>query len=377
MGEAVVPVEFRHATVIAGTLSEGFAIPDLTVLGPDVRARILYETVETAARESEGGANLAEALTHRFGPTAAGYLGEAVAKMLRADPADLDPSALSIANFGRVRLVPDDTARFLKKLPELDDRIAGPSLDDPFRYTPEADEIYPHRNFYPARMGMRGFCDAAERYLSAAGVDLHLETRIDSLSIQSDRIVSQFSNGTEESFDRIFWTADPGFLSALLFDGNPLADLQHPVPMVLFYFVVSEGNIGPYTYLHDYMPEHLVFRISAAGRYGRQFKPDGTTYICCEVTTEIGSPVWEDPQGHADTVWREALALGAVTGDRPGDMHVLKTPVSYRAGKPGYGAALKDLTKGIAALSPRIVIDAQGAFARNDILRDLRQIAAA
>jgi len=147
--------------------------------------------------------------------------------------------------------------------------------------------------------------------------------------------------------------------------------------MVLFYFVVPEENVGPYTYLQDFTPENLVFRISTAGTYSRQIKPDGTTFICCEVTTELGSPVWEDPQGQAERVWQEALAMGAVTGVWHGDPYVLKTPVSYRVGKPGYSAVRNDLAKGIAALCPRIVIDAQGAFYRTDILHDMRRILAA
>jgi len=377
MGDAVVPVDGYYASMTAGKVSEGITIPDLTVFGPDVCAKILYETVEAAAHESGGGANLKEVLTRRFGATAAGHLGTAVAKMLRTDPVNLDPSTLRTVNLGRARVVPDDTAGFLKNLPGLDDRIAKSSQDDPFRYAPDAKTSYRHSHFYPATMGMRGFCDAAEKYLTSAGVELCLGTRIEGLSIKGDGIVSRLSNGTEKTFDRVFWATDLGILSGLLFGANSLADLQHTVPMVLFYFVVPEGNVGPYTYLQDFTPENLVFRISTAGSYSRQIKADGTTYICCEVTTELGSPVWEDPQSHAEAIWQEALALGAVTGPRHGDFHVLKTPVSYRVGKPGYGAVLDDLAKGIAALSPRIVVDAQGAFYRTDILRDLRRILAA
>ncbi len=377
LDRAVVPVKFRYASVTEGRLSEGFAIPDLTVLGSERCSRILYETIEAATRDNGDGANLAETLVRRFGPSAAEALGRAAAKMLRAEPAELDPSVLRTANFGRARIVPDGEAALLKTIPELDKRIAGSSQGDPFRYTPEAKAVYPHRNFYPAQRGMRGFCDAAERYLVDAGVALCLGTRIDSVSIQGESVVSRFSNGTERAFDRVIWSADLGLLSALLFGANSLADLQHNVPMVLYYFVLPENQVGPYTYLHDFSPEHLTFRISAAGRYGRQVKPDGTTYVCCEATTELDSPLWTDPQAHAEEVWREAKDLGAVFGVRPEAMHVLKTPVSYRVGKPGYGHVVEELAKSIAALCPRILVDAQGAFYRNDILRDLRRLAAA
>ncbi len=55
MGDAVVPVDGRYASMTDGKLSDGITIPDLTVWGPDVSARILYETVAAAAQDGDQG----------------------------------------------------------------------------------------------------------------------------------------------------------------------------------------------------------------------------------------------------------------------------------------------------------------------------------
>lgn len=377
MGGAVVPVSFKYASAIDGKLSDGFAIPDLTAFGPEVCARILYETIEAASRPYQEARSLEEALRARFGQTAADHLGRAAAKMLRARPDELDAAVLWTANFGRIRAVPEEATRLLKVHPVLDERLAGSSQADPFRYAQDARGAYPFRNFYPAERGMRGFCDAAERHLAGAGVELCLGTRLDELSADAQGVGCLFSDGQERRFDRAFWTADLGILSNLLFGKDPLTPLVHKVPMVLYYYVVDEEAIGPHTYIHDFTAEDAVFRVSAAGRYGQQITDDGRTYVCCEATTEIGSPLWENPEGHAEKIWRETAALGMVNGPMPDSRHVLKTPVSYRVGRPGHQDAARDLRDRIVRTMPQIALDSEGAFYRNDILKSLRELVAA
>ncbi len=380
MDWAIVPVSARYASVTAGKLSKGFTIPDLTVLGKDVCAKILYEMVKAQAEgveDTQEAESLEQALHLQFGPTAADYLGKAAWKFLRVHPNELDASVLRVTNFGRIRLLPEVATRMLKSHPVLDERLADSTQDDPFRHVPGALTTFPHRHFYPAEKGMQGFCDAAERYLAAAGIELRLGTRLKSMQSDAQGVSALLTDGTERRFDRVFWAADLGQLSELVFGEDSIAGLVHKVPMVLYYFVLPQDRVGPYEFLHDFMPEHLVYRISAPGHYGRQIKDDGSTYICCEVTTEIGSPVWEDPEGHAESVWGSAVAHGAVTGEDYDDVHILKTPVSYQVGKPGHSAALRSLKERIAAASPRIVVETEAACFRYDILRAVRQLVAA
>lgn len=377
--ERILPVDFRYASIVGGCKSEGFAIPDLTAFGQATQEKILYELVSAAADGPAAGEpdSLDGLLAARFGPTAAACLRGPLRKMLQADAKDLDPSVMATANFNRVRALPEGLTELLKHHPLLDERLAASSQDDPMRFVRDEVSRHAFRNFYPAERGMRGFCDAAQARLESDGVALRLGSEITAISPERDAVACVFRNAAQQRFDQVFWTVDGALLAPLLLNEALPTGLVHRVPMILYYFVLPETDVGPYTYIHDFEPEHLLFRASAAGSYGRQVKDDGTTFLCCEVTTTMGSPEWEAPEEFARQVWREAADAGIMTGDGLTAMKILKTPVSYRVGKRGYGAAMGALSARLAAVSDRIVMTEQTGFYRNKILKDLASLVAA
>lgn len=375
----ILPVDFRYASILGGRKSDGFAIPDLTAFGQATQEKILYELVGATAATSPTVEpdSLDGLLVARFGPTAAACLSGPLRKMFQADAKDLDPSAMAIANLNRIKVLPDAPTELLKHHPAFDERLAASSQDDPMRFVRDEVSRHEFRNFYPAERGMRGFCDAARARLEADGVDLRLGSEITKISPERDAVTCGFRDAADARFDRLFWTVDTALLASLLLNEGLSAGLVHQVPMILYYFVLPEAAVGSYTYVHDFEPDHLLFRASTAGPYGRQVKDDDTTFLCCEVTTTVGSPEWEAPEEFARQVWREAVDAGVMTGDGLTAMKILKTPVSYRVGMRGYSAATRALSERLAAVSNRIVLTEQAGFYRNEILKDLANLMAA
>ena len=376
MQNQVIPVEFRYASITEGHFSDGFAVPDLSVLGREAQQRMLFEILAATVAPEKPAANLADVLVGRFGPTAAGVLARAAQKFLRADPATLDPSALGLTRLSRIKVVPDDIADLLKQHPVLDERLVASSQGDPFKYVRDRVSDLSFRSFYPAANGMHGFCVSADRALREAGVELRLGTGIEAIELGREP-VCHLAGGDRLRADQIIWTLDSGVLAAMLFGENPLAGLVHKVPMIFYYFVTPQDQVGEFTYIQDFTPDHLLFRGAAIGTYGRQIKPDGTTFVCCEMTADIGSPQWQAPEEFADHMWREARAAGLVLAEAPLDCHLIKTPVSYSAGTVGYGAAKDEMDARIAAAGEGLVVPERDLTFRGEIVMSMRDLVAA
>ena len=373
MDDEVWPVEVKYAAVTEGRFSDGLAVPDYSGAPPAVRARMLYEVTEAAAApESPAPArHLHECLRRRFGKTLARRLAGAVRKMFQIEPERLDAAALGATPFGRIRVVPDQQGRMLKLAPALDERLAASSQDEPLRYYRDQATRYPYRNYYPRHRGMRGFCDRAGAYLAELGVDLKLGSKINGIGRRKQGLAMELDDGESISSELCLWTSGPAGLAKVLHDDDKLADQLHRVPMVLYYFAVPRERVGDYTYIHDYDEESLVFRASAPGVYGRQTNQQGETYVCLEVPTRIGSPVWEESDEHRHQVWREACDLHLVTGPCPATYKVLRTPVSYQIACKGYTKAAARLEGRLGRLKDRLVLSGHG-FAKDDIISTLR-----
>ena len=375
MDGEVIPVHVKYASVTEGVKSDGVAVPDYTVLDRATQARILFEVVEAATAGPRDNTTLADVLSNRYGETLAERLSSAARKMLRVDPDQLDACVLPSTVFGRIRIVPDDLALLLKESPALDERIAASSQHDPLKFYRDQAAKYPYRNYYPHGKGMRSFCEKALERLRNLGVNVVFGEAVESISNHGAKLDLTLSSEKVLEADRVLWGTDAGMLAKVVFDHNPLDGLVHAVPMAMYYFKCPREQVGEYTYIHDYSEDSLIFRASSPGAYGGQVDADGSTYVCFEVPTTIGSPVWEDPDGHLSAVWQEALALGIVHGEQPQDHTVLRAPVSYRMAKVGFEAAQNELTARVRELSERIIIAEQTAFSKADIVASLRDIA--
>ena len=371
----VLPVHVKYAAVTEGRKSDGLVVPDFTVLDPARQREILYQVIEAAAAGPAGPAdNLFDHFVQRYGPLLAEHLACAARKMLRIDPSELEADAVAATSFTRVRVLPDGPSELLKGLDVFDERLAASSQDDPLKYYREAGEAFPYRSFYPRDRGMLGFCERALGHLRGIGVNVVLGAAIEKISHTRGGLELSFAEAAPVAVDSLLWAIDAEILMRILYGDEFAPPPIHRVPMVLYYFAVPRDRVGDYTYIQDYTEDHLVYRASAQGVYSEQALADGSSVVCFEVPTELGSRVWSRPEDHLDAVWREGVALGMVRGRRPRRHTVMQTPMSYKVPKCGFNRAIEAMTAAIAEFSDRIVVANQTAVSKIDIMAALGDV---
>ena len=343
LGEDFHPVTVRYASKFLGTKSEGLAVPCFAGCDTTTQSTLLQETLHAASIDPASPNSLAELFAQRYGPTAARLLAVATRKAYRVDPSELDPASIDMTVLGRVALFDDQLSRTLKRLPRLDEVLAVRSDHDPLLFYRDRVQRRNFRNFYPSRHGMRGFCERAQALLESLGVELLVGTDLLDFERCPGRVrvnLRERAASTPRSIDagRIVWSLGIERLAALCGHGEELAQHVIGVPMVLYYFTLPEVDAGEYSYVHDFDAGTLIFRASCPGNYGRDNRPAGSSYLCCEVPTERGSSVWNDPAAFTDRVWDEVRALGLSRGARFDAAHTMKVPSSYRVLRRGYSA---------------------------------------
>ena len=368
LGQEIVPVDVRYAAVMADRKVDGLAVPDFTSLSEETKRRALFELMNAvAAPEGPAAVTLKDVYDQRFGKTLSDLLDGPTRKMLRAEPRDLAPESFISTPFQRLRFLDDSVTEILKKSPDLDDVIALPVKNDPLRHYKNSVSLYPHRNYYPLKKGMRQFCEQAADYLRKIGVDLRIETGLSGIAKHDGKLTLDFG-GEALACDRLLWASPVGGLAGLLWGENPLMGWATPVPMLMYYYLVPQDRVGPYAYMHDFSEQHLLFRPSAIGRYGGQNREDGMTYVCLEVVTDRDSAEWNDPDAFAERVWQEAADLGVVEGPCPETRMVHAMPVTYVPPKPGFTQRRDALmTRLQQEFDGRVHALEQHAFSKTDI----------
>jgi protoporphyrinogen oxidase len=378
--EQALPVDVRFASVINGRRTEGFELPALDSFGADVSAKILLELLRGSASGVAQPAprSLAELLEQRYGATAASLLDRALFKQFRAHAGELAPEAVNATTFGRIKAVDDEVARLLKKLPALDARLAAGSQGDPMKYYRDRVKLYPHRSFYPAHGGMKGFVSSAGKRLAELGVRVLVDTELSALELGGSVRLQTTKHGSLEA-DSLLWTLGLGRLETLLGGESTIAAATQQVPMVLYYFAIPKSAETGYSYVNDFDPDNLVFRASVPGAYGRGNCPEGQSYVCCEVPSDPERDEWKEPERFAAQVWSEVLRLGVARGE-PLAHRAIKTPVSYKAPRRELGEK-SELLRARLAREKKLLLTDEWAFSTTrtvlEVQRMLRERSAA
>jgi len=349
--------DMRVASVYNGAKSVDSVVPDLMSLPKEEVATILSQIIGVAAHDPDvaGAQNLAETFKRRFGPAAAIHLNRMCEKIATSSPGNLSPAAISTTLGLRVKIVDDKSAALLKKLGPLDDRIAATNVSDPYKYLKTSNPKIPHRHFYPKTGGTGALPRAAKAYLENAGCNIYLGTMIDGFKADADGISLEIS-GKKQHFDYMIWALDTGLLSQIALGEDLASSKVHATPMGLYYFLTPRNEIGDLSFIQNYDPHYLTFRVSSAGAYSNQITADGNSYICSEITTKLGTDLWENPERYADKIWKEALELGMVQSKKPVDTLVKKTPISYKHEKVGFEGAFRTVEAELSKITDRIII---------------------
>jgi len=372
MPDGVVPVSPCLGSYMNGTLSDDVEYPDLSGLAGAKEA--LDELIATAKQDhpapTHGEESMGDFLRRRYGKKATSMLDLALTKMLGVSAETFSANCAAALPVRRILLTSTEDAARLKQDPALDDRILQAWSGDTMRFNNPDARDYPARAFYPASGGMGEFSRQAQKGLEERGVDIHLETKINSLTSNAKSVKIDCGDQGEFSADRMIWTAGPSTLAAITSAPNDIDAHIQGVPMVLVYFDMEKANSPTRHYVHDFDPEHLVFRVSSPTQWAPHVSPEGRAYLCCEITTTTDSQVWNDTEAHLDRIWDEAKALGMAKGKRPQNFKVMKTPVSYKLPLAGYEASMIPLKTWLSH-QPHIEMSDPFTFAKQKIVREV------
>jgi protoporphyrinogen oxidase len=266
-------------------------------------------------------------------------------------------------------------AEFVKQIEALDDRIAMPSKNNPMYLEEKNKSEFKHKNFYPAKNGMRNFCLKAEKYLKKIGVNVCLDVSIEMMEAVNGKVsINCLPNEAIEA-DHCLWTLSLPILESLLYDKATLKDSIHQVPMVLIYFLIDFDQLGNYSYIHDYTPEHIIFRPGAIAAQTGYKNEKGQTYVCFEITTGKETDIWKNPANYIEKVWQEGIALDMVRGNRPKDHLIKHLPTTFSPGKINHGALSEKLTNKIFSdFGDTLKISDQRVFSKFDIKNSVTQL---
>jgi len=359
MDGEVAPVDVKFASVLHGEVTPGFELPNLASLGPAVADRILRELLEACTLPARPAETLHDLLETRYGPTAALALDGCLRKVFSDGAAALAPEAIQATTFRRIRVVPDELAKLLKRLEVVDDRLAQGSAADPMSFYRDKVSLYPHRSFYPASGGMAGFASRARKVLERMGVRIHTGVTLRALSLRPSAKIITDAHGEFEP-EAIVWTLGLGRLEPWLGGTNNIVASTVAVPMLLYYFDIAKEQETGMSYVNDFDLQTRVFRASVPGSYGSGNCPPGRSYVCCEVPISTESELWQEPARFSGQIWAEARRLGVATGE-PADVFTLKARESYKAPRADHFSRSADLAAALER-EPQILSTREWGF---------------
>tara|TARA_R110000868_G_scaffold219607_1_gene470717 strand:+ start:21768 stop:23102 length:1335 start_codon:yes stop_codon:yes gene_type:complete len=354
MGGQAVPVSPRIAAVTNGHISIDVEYPDFNHFGPELAGAILLDVIAAAAADrvpevmANPDASLEDLLQARFGPRGTEMLRPVVRKITTLNPDQLSAKAAVQLPVRRILVTDPASADLLKQVPALDDRILKPSTGTGLDFYQDAKHVMPGRMFYPSEGGMSGFTRQCVDGLKTSGAALDAGKAVTAIRRVGQAVTVDFADGEQVTTDHLLWTVGPEALAKAAGIEIDVEAVYHRLPMVFFYFDVAEDCVGDRHFMVDTAPANHCFRISIPPNYGPGLAPEGRSFICCEVTCEIDTPIYQDPEAFAAVIWREAVAAGMAFGEGPDDVLTMKAPATYRFPKLGAEAALKPLTDWLA-----------------------------
>ena len=363
LGQSVLPVNVKYAGFIESGRYDGYSVPNLEKTSLDFKG-CLWQIFEQL-KDKRKPKNLKDYLELRFGTIAAEKLVSAAEKKICMNPETLDIAAKDIILFDRIAIFEKQLSIELKKHPELNNRIALSSENKPAEFYPDALSEYPYRNFYPKGKGMQTFAERAKLYLEKLGVEILLNSNIQ--SVHKDKLLI---DDAPVSFDHLVWSSELAHAEKYFLGTNQIEDLLQPMPLVVYYFFPKATQCSDYTYVHDHRKNSLTFRSSNAGIVGQQII-DEKTYITCEIPCKINSQIWEDTENFSSQIWSEAVEHGIVSGNEPTSFFIKKSD-AIKLPKVGFTEIEERIKQQITEQGDNIHIFSDMKFARQEIVSSIQ-----
>lgn len=326
----------QWACTTGDTWTHGFEMPDFSEADPDLAGKALREL---RALKDKKTPQTPAAYVDFYRQTYGDALTDAIIPMLNkytgSDPDQISADARGLMGmFSRPKLGTDAEMIALKECDSFWDDRLGVSLmsgDDRF-----AGKSVNKKFCYPARGGLRGFCDEAGKRLAELGVDVFMSSGVSEIRDAQDHVEVTAGEHTLKG-SKIFWSLPEIVLAKILELDVDLMSSAIPVGTCFFVYEVPVDSISGPDYLQDYNTDRLPFRYNKAGVYSNQIKADGSTYVTAEVPCHpaaIKSIVTPENDARA---WQAMLDTGFVkSGSEPIARHSWGHPVAYTMPKIGW-----------------------------------------
>lgn len=338
------------------TWTSGFEMPDFSEDNKKVSVAALHELqkIQGALQEDT---NLHEDYLSwyksHYGATLANAIAPMMKKYTGSDPTELAFAArASMGMFSRPKIGTDTEMITLKESSSFyDDRLGVSLLSGDDRFSGRSVVM---KFAYPAKKGLRGFCECVQERLIELGVSVFLSSAVDKIEDDGNKVTVSTGN-TSLSADRLFWSLPDHLLLKILNLESSVASLAVPVGSAFFAFEVDAASILGPDYLHDYSTDRLPFRYNKAGVYGQQIKENGKTYVMAEVPCHPKDNARLLSDTSRDLVWQAMKDVGFVEPETEFYEYTYwGYPVAFTLPKVGWEAPMREDHAKVKEYSSRI-----------------------
>ncbi|MEP3299045.1 MAG: NAD(P)-binding protein [Pseudoruegeria sp.] len=338
------------------TWTNGFEMPDFSVDNPALAQRALAElkALENEPQSTQVPDRYLDWYRLNYGATLTDSIIPMLRKYTGSDPALFSADARSsLGMFSRPKLGSDAEMIELKeKSPFWDDRLGVSLMSGDRRFAGKST----NKKFaYPARHGLKGFCDAAQKRLIEMGVDIYTGHGVNAIS-DSGQAVRVTAGDQTFTASKLFWSLPEVVLAKILDLEVDLMSSAVPVGTCFFAFEVPANSVQGPDYLQDYSQDRLPFRYNKVGIYGEQTKSNGNTLVTAEVPSHpanIKTVITDENQSRA---WQALLDTGYLKpGTIAADAMYWGHPVAYTMPKAGWRTPYEKAQQLFNDVSERIV----------------------
>ena len=227
-------------------------------------------------------------------------------------------------------------------------------------------------NLYPRGTSLETIRLAMESALKRAGVDVKMDTVIQSLDGQAR--VCTFADGPV-GYDQIFFGGDCRDTEKLLLGTSTLSENTHLLPEIFHCFVVLTAAVDDAYYLIDDDTDHLSTRITNFCNYMDARDADGNGVICVEQPVDRDSEDWNHPEKLQERIFQEVRDAGNVTCDTYLAAKSFPIPVTYKVPLAGFTSAWADVQARTAdQFGTDVILPDATTLTRKQTMGDLREL---
>lgn len=230
--------------------------------------------------------------------------------------------------------------------------------------------------FYYPRKGFGQICDRLAEEASKSGADIRLETRIEGLEIEDNKVRAVIARSAEgevrQEVDAVWSTLPLTTLVRASGDAAPVAVQEAAKAirfrgMILIYLILETDQFTEFD--AHYFPEESIpmSRMSEPKNYSTATEPSGLTILCAELPADPGDEYWtmsDDELGAAMCEWLGNCGLPVTASVRRTETR--KLPYAYPVYDRDYQAHFEAMDEWISSIDGLLTYGRQGLFAHDN-----------